>query len=66
MLDGLVEHDTELDPRTVYTDTHGYTEVVMATAPLLGFSLAPRIAELGDQTLYKLDREPPTPAWTRS
>ena len=32
VLDGLVEHDTELDPRTCYTDTHGYTEVVMATA----------------------------------
>ncbi|MCA1645157.1 MAG: transposase [Chloroflexi bacterium] len=28
--DGLLEHETELDPRTVYTDTHGYTEVVMA------------------------------------
>jgi hypothetical protein len=27
---------TELDPRTCYTDTHGYTEVVMATAALLG------------------------------
>src|SRR2546425_13358280 len=23
VLDGLMEHDTELDPRTVYTDTHG-------------------------------------------
>jgi TnpA family transposase len=55
-LDGLLEHDTELDPRTVYTDTHGYTEVVMATAALLGFALAPRIARLHEQTLYKLDR----------
>src|SRR5204863_6229456 len=36
VLDGLMEHETELDPRTVYTDTHGYTEVVMATAGLLG------------------------------
>jgi TnpA family transposase len=37
-----------------YTDTHGYTEVVMATAALLGFELAPRIKdikgrEFGDQ-----------------
>jgi len=23
VLDGLLEHDTELDPRTCYTDTHG-------------------------------------------
>src|SRR5262249_5263928 len=28
-LDGLLEHDTELDPRVCYTDTHGYTEVVI-------------------------------------
>lgn len=56
MLDGLKEHDTELDPKTCYTDTHGYTEVVMATAALLGFELVPRIRDIKDQTLYKLDR----------
>ena len=56
VLDGLMEHDTEVDPWTVYTDTHGYTEVVMATAALLGKSLAPRIARMHEQTLYKLDR----------
>src|SRR5260370_4150250 len=55
VLDGLLEHETELDPRTVYTHTHGYTEVVMATAALLGKSLAPRIAHMHEQTLYKLD-----------
>ena len=33
-LDGLMEHETELDPKICYTDTHGYTEVVMATAAL--------------------------------
>src|SRR4029077_5854263 len=55
-LDGLLEHDTELDPRVCYTDTHGYTEVVMATAALLGFELAPRIKDIKDQTLYKMDR----------
>jgi len=56
VLDGLMEHETELDPRTVYTDTHGYTDVVMATAALLGKSLAPRIARMHKQTLYKLNR----------
>jgi len=34
-LDGLLEHDIELDPRICYTDTHGFTEVTMATAALL-------------------------------
>ncbi len=56
-LDGLMEHDTELDPKVCYTDTHGYTEVVMATAALLGYELAPRIKDIKDQTLYKMDRE---------
>ena len=51
-----MEHDTELDPKVCYTDTHGYTEVVMATAALLGFELAPRIKDIKDQTLYKIDR----------
>lgn len=55
-LDGLMEHETELDPQVCYTDTHGYTEVVMATASLLGFDLAPRIRDVKDQTLYKMDR----------
>jgi TnpA family transposase len=56
-LDGLLEHDTELNPKVCYTDTHGYTEVVMAVAALLGFELAPRIKDIKDQTLYKMDRQ---------
>src|SRR5271170_1689730 len=56
-LDGLLEHDTELDPRICYTDTHGFTQVTMATAALLGFELAPRIKDIKDQTLYKIDRQ---------
>jgi TnpA family transposase len=51
-LDGLLEHDTELDPKVCYTDTLWYTEVVMATAALLGFELAPRLKDIKDQTLY--------------
>jgi len=37
----LMQHDTELDPKVCYTDTHGYTEVVMATAALLGYNWLP-------------------------
>lgn len=68
-LDGLLEHDTELDPKICFTDTHGYTEVVMATAALLGFELAPRIRDIKDQTLYKIDRQQKyrnIRIWTRS
>jgi TnpA family transposase len=56
VLHGLMEHETELDPRTAYTDTHGYTEVVMATAAWLGKALARRIAHMHELTLYKVDR----------
>ena len=52
-----MEHDTELDPKVCFVDTHGYTEVVMATAALLGYELAPRIRDIKDQTLYKIDRQ---------
>ena len=58
-LDGLMEHDTELDTTVCCTDTHGYTEVVMATAALLGYELAPRIKDVKDQTLYKMDGQDP-------
>jgi TnpA family transposase len=56
-LDGLMEHDTELDTTVCYTDTHGYTEVVMETAALLGYELVPRIKDIKDQSLYKMDRQ---------
>jgi Tn3 transposase DDE domain len=56
-LDGLMEQGTELDTTVCYTDTHGYTEVVMATAALLGYELAPRIKDIKDQTHYKMDRQ---------
>jgi len=41
-----MEHDTELDPEIRCTDTHGYTEVVMASAALLGFELARGIKDI--------------------
>jgi TnpA family transposase len=56
-LDGLMEHGTELDTIVCYTDTHCYTEVVMATAALLGYELAPRIKDIKDRTHYKMDRQ---------
>jgi len=55
-LDGVMEHDTELAPQVCYTDIHGYSEVVMATAAPLGFDLSPRIRDAKDQALYKMNR----------
>ena len=65
-LDGLMEHDTELDPRVCYTDTHGYTEVVMATAALLGYELAPRIKDIKIRPCTRSIASSTTRIWTRS
>ena len=69
VLDGLVEHDTELDPRTCYTDTHGYTEVVMATAAPAGLRVStthpghPRPDALQARPQPTLPSPGPDPHW---
>jgi len=56
VLDGLLENDTVLGPREHYTDTHGSTEHLFGLCYLLGFSFMPRLKDLKDQQLYRLDR----------
>lgn len=55
VFDGQLEHDTELDPRTCYTNTPRLHRGRQATAALLGFELTPRIRDIYDQTPYKID-----------
>lgn len=56
VLDGLLENDTVPRPREHYTDTHGYTEHIFALCYLLGYSFMPRLRDLADQQLHKLER----------
>jgi TnpA family transposase len=56
VLDGLLDNDTVLRPKTHYTDTHGYTEQLFGLCYLLGFQFLPRIKDLKDQQLYKMSR----------
>lgn len=56
VLDGLLENDTVLAPRAHTTDTHGSTEQMFALCYLLGISFMPRLADLADVQLYRLDR----------
>jgi len=56
VLDGLLENNTILHIREHTTDTHGYTEIVFALCHLLGFYFMPRIRDLKDQQLYRVDR----------
>jgi len=56
VLDGLLENNTTLRVQQHTTDTHGYTEIVFALCHLLGYDFMPRIRDLKDQQLYRVDR----------
>jgi len=56
VLDGLLENNTILQPYKHTTDTHGYTEIIFALCYLLGYEFMPRIRDLKDQQLYRIDK----------
>lgn len=56
VLDGLLENNTILQIREHTTDTHGYTEIIFALCYLLGYYFMPRIRDLKDQQLYRVER----------
>ena len=56
VLDGLLENNTILQPYKHTTDTHGYTEIIFALCHLLGYEFMPRIRDLKDQQLYRVDK----------
>lgn len=56
VLDGLLYHESELEIKEHYTDTHGFTEHVFALMSLLGFKFAPRIRDLSDTRMYTLEK----------
>lgn len=53
MLQGLLDHHTEMDIQTHSTDTHGKSDLGFALTYLLGFDLRPRYKSLGSQKLFK-------------
>jgi TnpA family transposase len=57
VLDGLLNNNTILKIREHTTDTHGYTEIIFALCHLLGFYFMPRIRDLKDQQLYRVDKQ---------
>lgn len=52
MIEGVLNHCTDMDVRRQYVDSHGQTEVAFAFSHLLGFDLAPRIKAISKQKLY--------------
>ena len=57
VLDGLLYHESDLDPQEHYTDTAGYIELNFAAFPMFGKRFCPRIRGLHRQWLYCLDRQ---------
>ena len=56
VLDGLIANQTGIRPEIVSTDTAGASEIVFALAWALGYRWAPRLADLPDQRLWRIDR----------
>jgi TnpA family transposase len=60
VLDGLLANQTGIRPEMVSTDTAGASEIVFALTWALGYRWAPRLADLPDQRLWRIDREAAT------
>jgi len=56
VLDAILDNETELTIMEHATDTTGYTEIIFALFDLLGLQFAPRIRDIGDQHIYRIDR----------
>ena len=56
ILDGMLDHTTAIQPQTVMTDTHSYTDLVFGLFWLLGFQFSPRLADLKSMRFWRMDR----------
>ena len=57
VLDGLLYHETDLTPQHHFVDTGGYQDTLWGACHLLGFSLEPRIRDIGDMRLFRMHRK---------
>jgi TnpA family transposase len=55
ILDGLLEHQTQLRPVEIMADTGGVSDVVFGLFWLLGYQFSPRLADLGEVQFWRLD-----------
>lgn len=55
VLDEILDNETELTILEHTTDTAGYTDLVFGLFDLLGLRFSPRLADLADKTLYRID-----------
>ena len=55
ILDGLLEQQTSLRPTELMSDTAGYSDVVFGLFWLLGYQFSPRLADVGETRLWRVD-----------
>ena len=55
ILDGLLEHQTQLRPMEVMADTAGVSDIVFGLFWLLGYQFSPRLADIGEARFWRLD-----------
>jgi hypothetical protein len=55
LLSVLLEQQTELQPTQIMTDTGAYTDVIFGLFRLLGYRFSPRLADIGDTRLWRID-----------
>ena len=52
MINGILNHDTDVDMNQISTDTHGQSTIGFGVSELLSFLLYPRIKNINKQKLY--------------
>jgi len=57
VLSGILDNDTALPIREHTSDTHGFTEHLFGLCALLGIAFMPRLKDLPDQVLSRIDRD---------
>ena len=57
VLGGILDNDTALAIREHTSDTHGFTEHLFGLCALLGIAFMPRLKDLPDQVLSRIDRD---------
>ena len=57
VLGGILDNDTVLTIREHTSDTHGFTEHLFGLCAMLGITFMPRLKDLPDQVLSRIDRD---------
>jgi TnpA family transposase len=55
VLDAILDNETDLNIQEHTTDTAGYTDLIFALFDLLGLQFSPRLHDIGDRNLYRID-----------